>query len=483
MLIFVRFRLNHSNMIGRHKEIALLKTLEHSTEAEFIAIYGRRRIGKTYLVREHFKNQPFFLDFTGTKKTKVQDQIKNFLVEVSRLKNNKNLPDVKSWKDALNLLGEIITTSTDKKKIIFFDELPWLASKNSGFLEALDYFWNSFLVKRKDIILIVCGSAAQWMIKNVVHNKAGLHNRMTRPPLAMAPFTLTEVKEYFLSKNIDLSHEQIVELYMVTGGVAYYLKLYERGDSAAQFINKNFFASDGNLRSEFDRLIVSLFDKPQMHLKVIHALADHPAGLNHSALVENTSLTSGGTLSKVLEELERAHFIRFNPQLNKKKKDGHYILSDEYILFYLTWIYPLGRSFKDATYWQKQVGKPKYNSWLGCAFESLCFRHVDKIIHALGISGLTTEVFGFRNDRAQIDLVIDRSDKTINLCEMKYTYAPYAMSDTEAEKIKNRKLELQNSLKRKKQIFVTLITPQAADKNKHYTKVVDNELNLDIFFS
>jgi AAA+ ATPase superfamily predicted ATPase len=474
--------MHSKNIFGRDRELSLFEQIEENSMSEFVAVYGRRRIGKTYLVHEYFKNHKFFFEFIGTKNSPAKIQIKNFYREIKRKWNSKVSEEPRDWSEALSLLVDLIemqsVKKTDEKKIIFFDELPWLASKKSGFIEALEYLWNSFLSKRADVILVVCGSSANWMISQIVNNKGGLHNRLTRPPIAMMPFTLRETQRYLKTKAIDVNPQQIAEFYMVTGGVAYYLNQIQRGETSAQFINRTFFMIAGELRNEFERLFQSLFDHFEIHVKIVKCLAQHPFGLSQKDLIEYLGINSGGTFTKILTELEKSDFIRFTPQLGNKRKEGIYRLIDEYTLFYLTWIQPLARTFQDRIYWQKQVGKPRYNSWLGYAFENLCFKHSEELVSALGISGLTTQIYGYRTPKVQIDLVIERSDKALNLCEMKYTGEPYEMSASEVEKLKTRKTGALANIKRNVQVFITLVTLFPAKKNKYYLSIIDNEINL-----
>jgi AAA+ ATPase superfamily predicted ATPase len=462
----------------------LLKTLV-TANSEFIALYGRRRIGKTYLVRETFKTHIVF-EFVGTKDSPARSQIENYTRALQRAFSTKIKTPPKNWHEALDLLIEVLgnpARSSRQKKVIFFDELPWLASRKSGFIEALDYLWNSYLSKRNDIVLVVCGSAANWMISNVVNNKGGLHNRITRPPLRMSPFTLIETRDYFRSRNIDLSEEQITELYMVTGGVAYYLNLYERGDSAAQFINRNFFGASSELRDEFDRLFSSLFDKFDTHMAIIKLLGKHSSGLSQKEIAAKLKTSTGGTFTKILTELEKSDFISFWPQLEHRKKDGIFRLVDEYTLFYLFWVDPLGARADLRDYWQKQIGKPRHYSWLGHAFEALCAKHAPELVKSLGVSGLTNRFYSFQGENTQIDMIIDRSDRCMNLCEMKYTLYPYEMTGAEASKLKERRLHLSKKTTKKTQVFLTLVTPQPAVKNKHYLSCVDKEINLSELFT
>ncbi len=485
-------RTKSRDLVAREPEIELLAEVEQSPKAEFVAVYGRRRIGKTFLIRECFKNRPFYFEFVGAEKSNTAQQIKNFVRELTRTFAIQSQPKIENWSDAFFWLTDLIESlsenerqknSNSTKKVIFFDELPWLASRKSGFLEALSYFWNSFAQKRTDLVLVACGSAASWMIKHILENKGGLHNRVTRR-IQLLPFNLKETQQYLLARGIRLGTEQIAEVYMATGGVAFYLDQMRSGESAAQFINDNFFVLGGVLRDEFDSLFRSLFEHHHTHVDIVRSLARHPFGLSSEEIAKKIKISSGGGLSGVLSELERSGFLQFSPKLGNKKRQGVYRLIDEYSLFYLTWVEPIGRTGSDPNYWQRQVGQSRYHTWLGQAFENLCFKHSEQIKLALGISGIFTHISGFRNKNVQIDMIIDRNDKAMNLCEMKYTaHQPFEMTAAEARKIQTRKTELLASLKRKKQIFVTLVTSLPAQRNQHYLGVIDIEVELKALFS
>lgn len=474
-------------LVARDQEISIFQAAEASNRSEFLAVYGRRRIGKTFLIDEYFKkNRPFYFYFTGEQKTPVKIQLASFHDELKRKFNYQGKEKFANWREALSAFTDIINNFpvTLEKKVIFFDELPYLASKKSGFKEALGYFWNTHLARRSDVILVVCGSAASWMVKHIVHNKGSLHNRLTKPAISLAPFTLNETQRYLKALGADLDQEQIAEIYMVTGGVAFYLDQYELGESANSFVNRVFF--NGPLRTEFNYLFSSLFDDYKGYVETVTALGNNRYGLSRDEIGKKIKQASGSGLTKILEELEQSSFIRGLPKLGRKKQVGTYILTDEYSLFYLTWIAPLGMTITEQDYWQKQANSSSYHSWHGHAFESLCLKHSIALKEKLGIASLTTYEYGFKTDSAQVDLVIDRADKTANLCEMKYTAEPYEMTAAEAMKLDNRKKELAREIllktKKKKQIFVTLVTPQPAVKNSHYNSIVQKEINLSALF-
>lgn len=470
--------MDHLKIAGRNHEINLLKELGSSQNSEFLAIYGRRRIGKTYLINTYFESSSVFFNYTGVRKLTAKMQIKKFNDSLNNYFDVKNSTP-ENWIEALTLLQNIIKKNNAPKKIIFLDELPWIAGRKSGFLEALDDFWNSFASKRKDVILIICGSAASWMIDNVINNKSGLHNRVTRI-IPMLPFNLKETHLYFKMKKIDLTQQQILEIYMATGGVAHYLNLISRGQSSNQFIDKEFFKKNGFLFSEYKNLFASLFEKYEIHHSIVKLLSSSAHGLSYIDLADKLKIKTGGSLTKTLNELVHAGFIEYLFHYGNKKKLGVYRLSDEYCKFYLTWVEPLGHNIPE-NYWQLQIGKPKYNSWIGNTFESICIKNASKIIKALGLSGISTSISTVRTAECQIDLVIERSDNVNHICEMKYSNEPYKLTQAESTKIEKRK-NIFSHLTKNKQIFVTLISPKKVIKNKYYLEQIHNEVNLKNLF-
>lgn len=482
-------------MVGRREELKILEKIYNSNEAELLAVYGRRRVGKTYLISEFFRDKGIYFELTGTKDAKMQEQLINFSSEFSRvfLRGERN-PSPANWTEALSQLKTAIDKlGGNKKVILFFDELPWLASQKSAFLQALEHVWNRHLSRNKQIIVIICGSAASWMITNIIHNKGGLHNRVTKK-IRLLPFTLSETEEFLKSRNIDLDRKQITELYMATGGVAQYLKYAQRGESAAQIINNMCFNKDGELFGEFERLYRSLFDNYENHLKIIRALSISSTGLTKNELLKLTRLRSGGGSSKLINELEESNFIAYIPAFNKRKTTGKYILLDEYSLFYLTWIDKLPRSGLEAPgsdYWLKMRSSRSWSAWSGYAFENICFRHMTKIKTALGIAGINTVESGWsyvpaKNSEekgAQVDMLIDRADNCINLCEMKYYDTEFLIDRDYATALKNRKDIFRKKTGTRKTLFTTMITIYGAKENEHYLSAVDNQLTVDDLFA
>lgn len=483
------------SVVGRREELKILEKVRNSNDAELLAVYGRRRVGKTYLISEFFRDTGTYFELTGTKDAKMQEQLINFSSEFSRVfLRGERIPSPANWTEAfLQLKDAIDKLGGDQKVILFFDELPWLASQKSGFLQALEYIWNRHLSRDKRIIVIICGSAASWMITNIVHNKGGLHNRVTKK-IRLLPFTLSETEDFLKSRSINLDRKQIAELYMATGGVAQYLKYTQRGQSATQIINNMCFNKDGELFGEFERLYQSLFDDYENHLKIIRALATSSTGLTKNELLDFTGLKSGGSFTKLINELEESNFIASIPTFNRKKTTCKYRLMDEYSLFYLTWIDKLPRSGLesiDKDYWLKLRSSRSWGAWSGYAFENICFRHFTKIKAALGIAGISTIESGWiyisaKNQEekgAQVDMLIDRADNCINLCEMKYYDAEFLIDRDYANLLKNRKDIFRERTRTKKTLFTTMITIYGVKENEYYLSAVDNQLTIDALFA
>ena len=354
-----------SRIIGRDEELEMLREIYESTEPQFLAVYGRRRIGKTYLISEYFKDKGVYFEITGMKDGTKAEQLFQFAYEFSRQFNEgKRISPPKDWAQALNLLHEAIEKVEKGKKIIlFFDEVPWLASPRSKFLNALEHFWNRYISRNKNVILIICGSSASWIIRNIINNKGGLHGRVTRK-MRLLPFSLSETEKYLKSRHIELDRKQIIDIYMAMGGVPKYLSYIARGKSAAQIINEVCFSLNGGLYNEFDNLYKSLFENYEHHIAIVKALSKAIDGLTKEELLDKVKLTSGGSSSRIIEELVDAGFIIYVPSFNKKKIGGIYRLIDEYSLFYLTWIAEnsrIGLESVDSEFWMKKYGTSKWN--------------------------------------------------------------------------------------------------------------------------
>jgi len=480
-----------NSLIGREKEVEVLNKAFKSKEAALIAVYGRRRIGKTHLIREFYSDKGLYMQFTGVQDSPSEEQLANFHDELSAIFTvwNQSKPP-KTWREALQRLVKSIRSVTEHQRVIlFFDEVPWLAS-NSRFLKALEYSWNQHFVRMPGIVVVLCGSASSWMIKHVIQNKGGLHGRLSTK-LHLQPFTLLQTERFLQSRGIRLEREQIVEIYMSLGGVAQYLKAYPQGKSPAQAIQELCFSPQGLLFREFYPLYRSLFDHSEKYVAVVQALANHRTGLTKQEILNKTSLSSGGTSSRILQELEESGIITYIPELGKKKKGGTYRLIDEYSLFYLQWIETAGKSIItgiDSHHWQKQEQSQRWCIWAGYAFENICYRHIQQIKRALGLAAVSTVESAWygslqEGESAQIDLVIDRADHCINLCEIKFYPGGLTVDRKFAQEMHRKKKLFQAATQTRKSLFTVLITVNQVPETEYYQSAIDGQVTLDDLFN
>lgn len=485
--------MTEKKIIGREYEIKILKELLESNEAEFLAIYGRRRVGKTHLIREFFSGKGEYFEITGQKDGKMQDQLENFIVKFSeQFHKGFTLQTPKNWKEAFGLVNKQAQLIPKNKKFIFFiDELPWLASRKSNLLQALDYYWNSYWSKNEKFILVTCGSAASWMIDHLINAKGGLYNRLTKSIL-LKPYNLKETKEFLKSRGLNFNNHQVLELFMVFGGIPHYLKQAVKGKSSSQIVDDVCFNEQGLLYDEFDRLFESLFEHHEIHEKIVKAIADQHQGISRDQLIEKTKLSSGGTLNKRLKELEASNFISSYVPLGKKRKDHYYRISDEYTLFYLKWVEKhTYRGVKIVkNYWKNQVKSPKVNSWKGYAFENVCLSHVEQIRLALDLSNIHCDIGSWRylpprgskEKGAQIDLIFDRKDDVITLCEIKYSDHLLTVDKEISKQLADKVNVFEKHFASNKQIFVAMITTKGIKQTIWSNEIVQNEVVLDDLF-
>ena len=475
-----------NTLIGRKEEQEILKTALASSEAEFIAIYGRRRVGKTYLIRRAFEKHLIF-EFSGVHNAGLKEQLTNFSNVLNEHLKMPVAPAVpQNWTQAFQMLKNYAEPLLKKRKcVIFLDEFPWLSSNRSGFLPAFVYFWNSWGTKQDNLVMAICGSAASWMIKKVVRNKGGLHNRLTRK-IRLLPFTLKETSDYLKSNNVNLDQYQIMEIYMVMGGIPQYLKEIQPGKSAAQNIDKICFTKDGGLQGEFKNLYQSLFEEADKHIDIVRTLAGKPSGLTRKEIISTCKLPDGGSTTQLIEELAESGFITAHIPFEKTVRDSIYKLSDEFSRFHLKFMENTRAT--GAGTWIKLSAAPSWRSWSGTAFESVCLKHTPEIKKALGISGVYTEesawryVPGKNQPGAQIDLLIDRRDQCINICETKFSTSEFTIDKTYATELERKLTVFKQKTKTLKTLFLVMITTFGTKTNGYKTSLVQNEVTLDDLF-
>lgn len=480
-------------LIGREREIQVLESLAKSNKAELLAIYGRRRIGKTFLIRKYFSSKWIYFEMTGIKGGSRSQQIRAFTRKLQQTFKNvsiKTLP--KTWFEAFEILEDAIQNTQKTCKItLFLDEFPWMDTHKSDLLKAFEYLWNSTLSNDSRVITILCGSSVSWMVRKIIQNKDGLYGRLTAQ-IRLRPFTLKEIEKYCIANRIQLDRKQIVELSMALGGIPKYLSYIKPGMSASQIIQRLCFTPSAPLTTEFQALYESLFDDYHLHVQIIELLARSTVGLTVTQISEKMGKEKGGNISRALRELIASSFVQFIPFYGRKTRDGRYRVIDEYSYFYLNWIQDAMYNYDESisqSYWIRQQSTPKYKSWAGYVFETICMRHIRQIIKSLELTVVAEKASYWsyfpKNSKergGQIDLVIDRADQCINLCEIKFWNSEFVVNELYGKALNQRRDIFREDVKTKKTLFNTLITPYGARDNQHYLSSVDNQLTLNALF-
>jgi AAA+ ATPase superfamily predicted ATPase len=468
-------------IIGRQNEKYALQQYVESDKPEFVAVYGRRRVGKTFLIKEFFDNS-FSFYISGLANATMEEQLENFnnaLISYGKMP----YPHARKWMDAFRQLIHLLEHNNKKsKQVIFIDELPWFDTPRSGFVMALEYFWNTWASTRPEILLIACGSATSWMINKLIKNHGGLHNRITHR-MVIEPFNLAECEEFFQHNKIVLNRKSIIESYMIFGGIPFYLNLFEKGFSLAQNINKLCFKNNGVLQDEFSILYSSLFKHSENHELIIKTLAKRKKGMKREEIIQETQLQGGG-LTTILEELEQCHFIRSYSAYDKTTKERLYQLIDFYSLFYFTFIKNTKQN--DEFLWTNLIDNARYRAWSGYAFEQVCMQHVTQIRQKLGILGVITYSASWRSKKsepaAQIDLLIDRNDGIINLCEMKFSENEFIIDKKQDQNLRNKKSVFKQETKTRKSIHLTMVTTYGVKHNEYWGNIQSEVMMDDLFW-
>lgn len=468
-------------IIGRIEEQNRLDKCMRSSEAQLIAIYGRRRVGKTYLIKNYYGGRFDFM-LTGINNASKDDQLQNFHMELKN-QTRQDYPRPKTWLEAFALLREYIESLDESSKhVVFFDEMPWMDTAKSGFLSAFEWFWNGYGSAKHNLVFIVCGSATSWMMENIDNNHGGLYNRLTCR-IYMKPFTLKETEDYLKSRNIDWSRYDIVQCYMIMGGIPYYLRLLDSELSFNNNIDNLFFRKRAELWDEYTNLYSALFKNSNQYVNIVEALSKKKSGLTREEIVKETSLANNGILTRLLNDLEYSGFIRINDFWGAKKKV--YQLSDYYTLFYYKFI--KDNYGKDEHFWSNTIENASRRTWAGFTFEQVCKDHVDQIKKKLGISGVLSEISTWSkkgdgvDKGTQIDMVIKRRDRVINICECKYYTDEYEIDNDYEMNLRNKVATFTRDNNIKDSIQLTMITTYGVKKNKH-SSIVNNEVTMDDLF-
>ena len=472
-------------IIGREGEKAQLMRILQSEDPELLAVYGRRRVGKTFLVRNFFQKELVF-EFSGVHHATLEQQLDAFGVALTNASGSLPLASPGNWMLAFKLLTDYLGPRIKRqKKVIFFDEFPWINTPRSGFMQAFENFWNTWASQQKNLIVVICGSAAAWMIQKIVNNRGGLHNRVTRR-IRLLPFTLNETESFMMARKINLDRYQLLQLYMAMGGIPQYLREVMPGESATQVIDRVCFTKDGLLSDEFKNLYHSLFDKADRHIDIVRALSKKGMGLTRDEIIKACKLTSGGGTTQLLEELTESGFITSYIPFDRTTKDSIYKLTDEYSLFYIRFIENSKSAGADT--WSRISLGASWKSWSGIAFENICMKHVMQLKRALGIEGVHTETSVWHHrpsdgqQGAQIDLLIDRQDRCINVCEMKFSTYDFEITKGYARELENKLKVFQEATRTRKTLFLTLVTTYGVINNGNFAGLVQRTLKMDALF-
>lgn len=469
-------------IIARKEEQRVLQSLKNENTAQFLAVYGRRRVGKTFLIREFFEDS-FSFKHTALSPLELRDinpdalykaQLAEFKKSLVRYGHNNDNP-IADWFEAFDRLRELIESKrTRERAIVFIDEMPWLDTPRAGFISALEHFWNDYGSGKHNLLLIVCGSSTTWMLDKLIHNQGGLYGRTTKE-MHIHPFTLSECEEYYKSRGIMMDRYDILQSYMILGGVAYYMSYMEKGRSLAQNIDSLFFCQGGRLEDEYNKLFTSLFGENDKYQKVVEFLSKNRYGATQDEIANAVGMSRGGTLSKMIKALVKSDLVISYYDFKGSNKEAYYKLTDLFCLFYLNFVRK--HPTTNQTFWQDNQNSPKLNAWRGLAFEDVCFVHQNEIRHALGIGGVHTEIYPWRNESttagkgAQIDMIIDRADRVMNVCEMKFTIGEFTIDKNCDAALRNKIATVMELTRGRRNPQMTLITTYGLKDNQYSNRI------------
>lgn len=471
-----------SSLIGREKERAILNSCYQSNKAELVAVYGRRRVGKTFLIKNVFKDK-FDFYVTGIYEGTKKEQLHFFNKQLCQFAQYP-YPLVNDWFEAFDQLKHYISNLKKDKIVIFIDELPWLDTLRSRFVKAFELFWNSWAADQPQIKFIVCGSATTWMMSHLMGSKGGLHNRVTRR-IKLSPFNLYEMEQFIKYQGIEWNRHQISEAYMILGGTPYYLQMLQKGLSLSQNIDHLFFEENAELKDEYNFLFRSLFNDSSIYRSTVELLSKKAKGLTRLEIINALKIKESGKISTVLEDLCNCDFVRKYSAFGKKERDVIYQLTDLFTLFYLRFV--KNSNGRDEHLWSNMIDSPERRTWCGYSFEQLCLHHVQQIKEKLGISGIQSDVCSWsiaankEHDGAQIDLLIDRRDQVINICEMKYSINEYEITKQYENEMQKRKEMFRSLSKTRKALHLTMVTTYGVKPNL-YSGMIQSEVTINDLF-
>ncbi len=479
--------MENNKLIGRKNEREQFDDIYATKKPALVAVYGRRRVGKTFLVRQHFNNN-FDFSFTGNYQMSRQGQLSLFNQELRRF-SGQDYPLVKDWFSAFEQLRQYLSSLDNERLVLFFDELPWMETPKSNFIQAFSYFWNTWASTRQGLKLFVCGSSTTWMMEKLIGDKGGLYGRVTHT-IYLAPFTLGETEAYLHANGIRWNRYQMLETYMIMGGIPFYLEMLKPKLTFDQNIDNLFFAANAPLRMEYGFLFRSLFNDAQLYRQVVETIAKHSQGMTRQQIKEELGMADGGALTVVLENLVRCDFLRRYAAFGKSERNALYQLTDLFSLFHLRFV--ADNNGQDAQFWSDMRENPSRVAWRGYAFEQVCLHHIPQIKEAIGIKAVLSNVCSWScptfTDKdgnpwqgTQIDLLIDRRDQVINICEMKYANDVYIIDKDYEERLRRRLSTFQHLTRTRKALHLTFITTYGLSRNTHSGNVQTEVTMGDLF--
>ena len=477
-------------IIGRKQEIAELNRAYESGRAEFVAVYGRRRVGKTFLINEVFRDNMTFhhtglSPYDRKRKVTLRDQLQNFHFSLIRHGMEGGEPP-RSWMEAFFRLEQFLERQNNgSRQVVFIDELPWMDSPRSGFLTALEGFWNGWACSRHNLCLVVCGSATSWMLDNLINNKGGMYGRLTCE-IRLLPFNLHECKEFFLSRGIKMSRYNIAQAYMILGGIPYYLDYFNPSLSLPQNIDTLFFSKKAKLGDEFERLFNSVFDHAEACMNIVRVLGKRHSGFTRDEIAQQAGINANGDFTKMLKALTGSGFVStYIPFGSNQRGLLRYKLTDCFCWFWLH--FKEHRQITETDYWMHHLKESEIVAWRGIAFEEVCLQHTEQIKRSLQIAGVSSNESSYilrgddEQEGMQIDLIIDRADDVVNVCEMKFCKSDFIVTKSYSEKI-TRHIETLEQMYRSKTFHPTLVTAMPVQRNE-YSDIFLSRLTIDDLFA
>ena len=476
-------------MIGRFQEQRELLRRYERNKAEFVAVYGRRRVGKTTLVDETL-NGKFSFRHAGLSPAEGDEKQGAMTAQLLHFYHSlldqglREAAEPKSWLEAFYLLEKLLKEKDDgSRQVVFLDELPWMDTPRSGFVTALEGFWNNWGCHRKNLMMVVCGSASSWILDNLINNHGGLYGRLTCE-IKLTPFSLAECECFMQENNIRFSRYDIVQSYMIFGGIPYYLDALDERMSLAQNVDRLFFSKSARFQDEYDRLFSSVFSNPETMKTIVELLNTRRCGYTRKEISAFPNVPTGGALTKCLKALEGSDFIEKYVPFGLGKRKAHYKLTDPFCLFYLHFV--AGKHRKDEQFWTHNQATQAVVSWRGFAFENVCFQHISQIKKALGISGVRSSQSAWilRGDdkNMQIDLLIERDDNVINACEIKFYSDAFSVDKKYYRELQGRQEILIKRISPKIAVYQTLISTYGLKQNE-YSSIFSQTVIMDDLFT